>query len=240
MKRTNSVALPIVSAFTGRELVAVFSGFTRASKNAKTGRMIQCHLLDPSADLRRGPSASMCGGCWRRLTIAAVVRARREAAGVRPCYVRWARAPHTLQVAVAEGRVPRVSWLQLLELLRRRGDPVRLGATGDPVHLGAERIRLISAAVGGRVTGYTRAWAGSLGAGLASFLMASADTEDDAARAALAGWRPFRARRPGDGLAVGEVQCPAAAESGHAIQCARCLLCGPRGCGLPGVSIVDH
>jgi hypothetical protein len=232
---TNTVALKTESAFTKRQIIAFFSGFKVGSKNAKTGPMIQVHLLDPAADLRRGPTVSMCGTCPRRPG-APDAESRRILEGIRPCYVTWSRAPRTILEAYDDGRIPEIDWISLLKMLRTKGSPCRLGASGDPCHLGCGRIAQISATV--PVTGYTRAWRMPRFQELAGLLMASADTMDDASRARTMGWRVFRARREHETLMGAEWICPASAEAGHKVQCIDCLACGPRGSG--NVAIVEH
>lgn len=235
MARPNTYALTTVSAFTGRPIVAFFSGFTRPSSNTKTGPMIQVHLLDLAADLRHGPSVSMCGGCIRRPSALPKIIARRIALGLKPCYVSWSRAPHAITKAYKNGRIPDVDWITLLKLLRSKGFPTRLGASGDPIHLGVDRIAQIASTV--EITGYTRAWRMPAMQAAARYLMASADTMDDARDASFMGWMAFRARPEGSGLLPNEVQCPAAAEAGHAMRCIDCLKCGKP---LVSVSIIEH
>jgi hypothetical protein len=74
--------------------------------------------------------------------------------------------------------------------------------------------------------------------------MASTDSREETQQAIGNGWRTFRIRLPGELPILGEIDCPASAESGHRLQCQDCMVCN--GCGpnnTPGrvsVSIVAH
>jgi hypothetical protein len=226
MKRANTVAIEIQSAFTKRPLVVFFSGLTRKSSNRKTGPMVQVHILDVEADLRIGPSASMCGGCPRRGGVPSL-EALRKRMKLKRCYVEFSRAPHSIVKAFRKGNIPIVSLDVLLSRLPINR-PIRWGASGDPCNIPIHIVRTVSlSGRSGGWTGYTRGWRSDRFAEYRAFFMASVDgNPDDLQKARERGWRCFNIRpdvllSPDSGE-----QCPAAAEAGHLVRCIDCQLCG--------------
>ena len=97
----------------------------------------------------------------------------------------------------------------------------RAGAYGDPafVPYGVWYLLYGEATEG---TGYTHQWR-TCDQRLKEYLMASVESEAEAAEATAMGWRYYRVDLQGVGPLEGEIICP---EQSHGIQCDDCLLCG--------------
>lgn len=202
------------SRLNGEPIVAILTGLGRPSKNAKTGPMAQLWILPleeaPHVASREGRDQSVCGDCPRRRSVAA-------SRGLTKCYVRPHEAPRSVWVAWRQAPVDVGAACRALVAT---GRPLRLGAYGDPAALPVELLRQLTAAAV-RWTGYTHAWRRF--PEVQPFVMASVDTEAEAAAAAAAGWRYFRAAEDGQPL-PGEVLCPASGPVKRTT-CARCGLC---------------
>ena len=203
------------SAIDGAPIVAIATGFARGSDNRKTGKMVQTWIiredLSPTEALKAGKDASVCGDCPLRGVLGKK----------RGCYVNLGQGPLSVFRAFKRGSYPEL--LALPEVLEAgRGRTIRVGSYGDPAAVPvAVWDAFLKASVGH--TGYTHQWKSPrLSDGLSRFLMASADSEHDKARAWALGWRTFRlAEAPGRG----EIECP----SSRGISCEDCQLCGGAG-----------
>jgi hypothetical protein len=102
---------------------------------------------------------------------------------------------------------------------------IRLGSYGEPVCVPMSVWQTaISTSIGH--TGYTHAWWRRDCQEYSDILMASADSESEAQRASLCGWRYFRIRESVDApIGARESVCPASAEGGKRATCADCGLC---------------
>ena len=203
------------SRLDGAPIVVIATGMAGASRNAKTGDMIQTWILradmPPAEALRTGADSSICGGCPLRGDGAGKARA---------CYVTVWQAPRSVHDAYVRGAYPRAALADLPALFA--GRKVRLGAYGDPA---AAPLALWQAVTSQAEswTGYTHQWRTFSGQWRA-LLMASADSMHDAVVAQLGGWRTFRVATDSDRLDA-EIVCPASAEAGKRTDCAHCGLC---------------
>lgn len=212
MASTGAIIYRGPSIITAEPILGVV---TFQSANAKTGNMAQLWILAASAHpleaRQSGHDAAVCGAC--------PLRDGR-------CYVVLAHGPGSVWRAAQNGRYP--EWAPAVASRYLGPDrPLRLGAYGDPAAL---PHAVIADLIEGRHrwTGYTHDWRRR--PDLAPYVMASADTADEAAEAHALGFRTFRARAAGMPELPGEITCPAAKEAGQRTTCAKCGLCdGSRG-----------
>lgn len=225
------------SELDGGPIVLIATGFKRASKNTKTGDMIQTWILRsdmPPGEALDGADKSICGDCPKR----------RQPDGSRECYVNVMRGPLAVYRCYKSGRYPRLkndgkTILGLLHRLRSlfSDRAVRFGAYGDPAAVPAiwwSALRNLSASV----TGYTHQ-----AAGLSHLMMMSVDTPEQATDAQALGLRYFRTGDVGEQPGPGEIMCPASEEAGYKSNCAKCRLCdGTRLAGdkRRNIFIVNH
>ena len=205
------------SAWDGAPLVVVV---TWNSSNRKTGDMAQTWILRedmlPTAALKTGADASICGDCPHRPKM-------KGGKMRRSCYVNVGQAPQAVWKTYKRGGYERLSPEEAG--LRLAGRGVRLGAYGDP---GMVPLEVWSAlTVHARMwTGYTHQWRG-LDRAWARFLMASADTVEDRREARLRGWRSFYVAPVGTERADGAVLCLSEARGTSCLDCGACA--GTRG-----------
>ena len=205
---------------------------TKASANAKTGDMIQIHILvsdvNPTAALKSGADISICGVCPHKSV---------AAGGSGACYThgnlrRGFAQTGTYNAHMEHGSAP-------FDLERFRGMRVRFGAYGDPAAAPFAIWQAIAAVAAG-VTGYTHQWRAA-DIGFANFCMASADSADEGRQARKMGYRNFIVRAPGEAKPRGAVVCPASAEAGKRTVCASCMQCGGNGNGRTNdITIIAH
>lgn len=192
------------SMLDGAPIVCIATGIENASRNPKTGALVQTWILrediHPRIAVATGADRSICGDCVHR----------RGQGGA--CYVNTSFAPREVWSSYHRGIYPLADESELA--LLRQYD-VRAGSYGDP----AAVPQRVWEAVGVR-TGYTHQW--RTAHGLARLAMASVDTPAEAVEAAAAGWRYFRVRPEGAPLLFGEIDCP----SKQGVSCVDCGLCG--------------
>lgn len=212
----------------GDDIIVCLTGLGgRASKNPKTGAMVQAWIMlrdvHPGEARQSGADRAICGLC--------------PLASGRGCYVAG-YALSSIWRAYLRGAYPAVSPYDAAAWIAGRS--LRVGAYGDPCAVpSAIWGPLVDAA--SRVTGYTHQWATSRTAAHSDYpyLMASTESPSGTASAVAMGWRTFRIRRPGASILPGEVDCPASDESGHRTTCERCGLCDGRR-RAKSVSITTH
>lgn len=223
------------SPHDGVPLAVIATGLDHASKNEKTGDMVQLWILRtdmaPQEAVRTGQDGSVCFACPMR-----------SGGG---CYVQVAKAPLSIWKAYRDGVYPRLDNAELIAALADRGRPIRFGAYGEPVAIPAEIVEAL-AGLAGRWTGYTHTWREARFQPFKAWLMASCDTEADRVAAKALGWRTFRVREANQPLLPGEIVCPASdeweAQTGKRTDCAHCNLCSGTEGKAPSVdvAIVNH
>lgn len=222
------------SIIDGRPIVVIINKID-GSDNAKTGAIVQSFIIRsdiaPTAALKTGDDASICGLCPHRPILA-------KTNGQAPCYVNVGRSVRSVYEAYKRGRYARASLATIADALK--GKIVRLGTYGDPAAAPVAMWQAITANAAGR-RGYTHQWQAENfdHASWAPLVMASADSIDEAAQANLYGMRVFRVS-VGVDLQAGEAVCPASAEGGRKATCEKCILCSGTTITARDVVIADH
>ena len=215
------------SKIDGKPIVAIATGFTRKTKNQKTGQMIQTWIEradKPAGEIRKaGEAGSICGA---------------DRNGFRPCplfkacYVDVSKAPTQVSKSFLAGAYDPFPG-------HSGADPApwRFGSHGDPAAVPVSVWRRVVSGLNSW-TGYTHQWrrAGYL----ADFLMASVESAESKREARKAGFRTFRVIRPAEQLQKDEILCPASPEAGRKTDCSRCGLCKGNASSARNVAIVAH
>ena len=222
------------------DIVCIVTGTRRASRNPKTGPMLQTWVLladePPTVGAHRGTDSAVCGNCPLRGRI--IKSGRRTRNAHRRCYVTLGRAPTMVWSAFQAGAYPEYEPDAHQQYLL--GKPNRLGAYGDPAALPLWCIDKLHLIAGGQTTGYTHQWRVPRVADYREYLMASVETAADAALADQLGWRYFRVMPSTGILNPGEILCPASAEAGMRTTCSRCQLCAGCSKRARNVAIYAH
>lgn len=207
MKRDLSKA-PRVNSYVVYEndrIVVIATGFTRRSKNSKTGNAIQTWILDKTIDplraVKTGKDDAICFDC--------------PFSGGNGCYVQVKNAPLNVWKSYHRGNYPR-----LIDLSLFKGRIVRFGSYGEPVLIPLPIVRAIAHSAAGWL-GYTHQWRNPLFQSYREFFMAST-SDADYGNARAQGWRTFSVS---DGDQYGAILCPASKEAGHKTVCEDCGLC---------------
>ena len=220
---------PVVALATG---VPTAGTRSVSSNNAKTGDMIQVHILladvNPTQALKQGLDAAICGTCPHKSV---------AAGGSGACYThgnirRGFAQTSTWKSHDAKGSVP-------FDVSRFAGQKVRFGAYGDPAAVPFEVWASIAEVAEG-VTGYTHQWR-TADPRFAEVCMASADSMPEYLEARRAGYRTFLVRPMDSARPKGMITCPASEEAGKKTVCASCLQCGGTGNGRKAmITIMAH
>lgn len=223
------------SEIDGAPIVVIVNKITDASKNEKTGALVQSFIIrsdvNPVQALQTGADASICGQCEHRPLVA-------KQTGKVPCYVQVAKSVLSVYNAYKRGRYVKADPATIAKALA--GKVVRIGTYGDgaaaPVRMWTQITRYAAG-----VRGYSHQWQneGFDHAAWAPLVMASADTLEQAALANLYGMRVFRVS-VGVDKQPGETVCPASAEAGRKSTCAKCTLCSGTRVQARDVVIADH
>ncbi len=200
------------SLINGDRIVVVATGFKRASRNDKTGKMIQtwiiCANKTPMESSRCGDDIAICGTCKHR--------------HFRSCYVNLAHGPHHVYNAWVAGTYTYLEHNP--ELISLFADKyVRVGSYGEPTAVPVSVWSAVTIESAGW-TGYTHCWK-MCSTDYRQFCMASCDTEDEAIDALARDWRPFLVRQLGDSLLPRFFVCPASKEAGKKATCQCCGAC---------------
>ena len=188
---------------------------TFASRNEKTGNMIQTWILqqkiDPVNSVKNGLDKSVCGDC-------------RFSSG-RGCYVNVGQAPLAVWSGYHRGIYPAYNPATHAELFS--GRRIRVGSYGDPAAVPVEFFHRILARCTGH-TGYTHQW--RIHPEYQGMLQASCDNAEDYDVATKGGWKCFTVIPSyGMNLTPGEtVQTDlgiVCLSETHGKTCAECKLC---------------
>jgi hypothetical protein len=221
------------SKLDGAPIVVIATGLKTASRNAKTGAMIQTYIIrsdmHPVEAVQTGADSSICGDC--------VHRGDGTGKG-RSCYVTLIHGPRMVYEAYKRGVYVKASAFEAAQLFA--GRIVRLGTYGDPA---AAPFAMWKVALGQASgwTGYTHQWR-NVPAQWAELVMASADTLADMQAAHALGYRTFRVTaEPFQNIKGLEVICPASEEKGKVTDCATCKACmGTTGRAKVSIQIAAH
>ena len=199
------------SMIDGRPIICIITGFSRRSKNPKTGNMLQSFILrkhvNPVHAWKNGQDKSICGDCLHRQ--------------LKSCYVNVAQAPNNVYKAFHNHKY---DYLTIDNIHRFLGRELRIGSYGDPKAVPIEIWDRISPFVSG-ANGYSHQWKNA-DKGLKKYCMASCDTLDETKQAQKKGWRTFRISLPWEQKQQNEFVCPASDEGGNKTTCDKCLACG--------------
>lgn len=203
------------SMIDGKPIVVIAVGFKNASRNAKTGKMIQTYIIrsdiDPITANRTNEDVSICGDCVHRGNMGEN----------RSCYVTLMHGPHVVYKSFIRGIYSTVNIDSIPELFADK--VVRLGTYGDPAAVPfAIWEKVLSKAKGW--TGYTHQWK-NIDKYWNRFVMASADSITDSIAAMEKGYRTFRVSANGEPMKGMEVICPASEAMGKKTDCLSCRAC---------------
>lgn len=221
------------SKLDGQPIVVIATGLAKASRNAKTGAMVQTYILrrdmHPLEAVRTGADASICGSCPHR----------GDGTGKgRSCYVTLIHGPRNVYQSYLRGVYPKVDSFTARQLFA--GKMVRLGTYGDPA---AAPLALWKVALGEAAgwTGYTHQWR-DCDVRFAELVMASADSLADMDAAHAKGYRTFRVTaEPFQNVKGREAVCPASEEKGKVAACITCRACmGTSGKARVSIQIAAH
>jgi hypothetical protein len=225
------------SVIDGAPVVVIVNKIYGASKNEKTGAIVQSFIIrsdiSPIEALSTGADKSICGDCAHRPYLIKTGQSDEP-----PCYVNVGQSVLAVYGAYKRGRYVKADPATIAHALA--GKIVRIGTYGDPFAAPVQMWSQITRYAAGR-RGYTHQWDRpdfDVDA-WAPLVMASADTIDQAAKANLLGMRVFRVSQ-GIDVQVGEAMCPASAEAGRKSTCAKCTLCAGTSIKARDIVIADH
>jgi len=214
MLRTTRVLYDGPSKIDGKPIVVVASCINVKSENAKTGDVIQTHILvkdeHPGVARKKGLDVSVCGNCPGR-----------KHGKDRDCYVILCgeSAAWVKQKAGEAPQILRDEW----KLFANK--PVRLGTYGNPSAM-PFKLAMKIAKSGLAHLGYDFRWR-TIHKSWSKIVMASVRSLKEKEEAKAKGFRTFRQLSPNEKVLPGELLCPASkeAKTHGKIQCADCLLC---------------
>ena len=222
------------STIDGKDIMAVVSCEKQASRNGKTGDMVQVAFFSTAerpvvAAHKTGDDESVCGSCPLRPKVWT------KEVSKKPCYVgvHWMAAQWAAAMRLGEDLGAAVGAMG--------AKPVRFGQYGNMSSvLRAVAERLLEGA--SKWTLYEHEWMKPENQWLRHFAMASVHSEHQAITAQRMGWRTFRNREEGEPLLDTECQCP---YETRGVQCKDCLLCdgkrkGPKKDKRKSVAVYTH
>ena len=214
MKHKGYVLWRGLSPINHQPIVAIL---TVESANRKTGNMAQVWILcengDPVDNIQDGGDLAICGNCPHR----------KNAMGVRTCYVNPGQAPLSVYRSWQRGVYPHVSTVSDDTIQAAlKGRKIRWGAYGDPAVLPASLVDWINGFAVGH-TAYTHQWRQPWAQWGRGILMASCDSVKDHDDAKAMGWSTFTVAAVNATVSHAK-QCPATVEHSTA-QCITCGLC---------------
>lgn len=192
------------SQIDGEPIVCLLTGLDRPSGNEKTGPMLQTWIIrsdiPPMEAVKTGKDASICGSCPHRAT---------------SCYVLPFQGPSAVYKTFKDG-------FSLTDNLKKlgRNQRIRVSAYGDPAAVPIEIWEDLLLYADGW-TGYTHS--PIIAPVLKKYLMASADTEDQAKLYQNLGWKTFRVKTAEQSQLPNEVKCPYVKNG--TLKCITCMKC---------------
>lgn len=217
------------SRLTGIMIAVILTGLLEATRNRKTGDVIQGWVIPISLSPlqwnseRRFQASPHCGDCPQQWSWKG------------GCYVNISHAPTAIWKAYWAGVYE--DWTVRMPDDVLTGRMLRLMAWGDPVAAPDFVLRrLLTKQLAGWV-GYTHQFDVEDAQWLRNYLMASVDNSYQHELAERMGWRVFRPTES-DVPPEGSIVCP---NYTHGVQCADCLLCsGHSGRGLTSITVPVH
>jgi hypothetical protein len=211
--------------YHGKNYVCIATGLVNASRNEKTGAMVQVFIIrsdvHPVEAIKTGKDATICFNCPHRGT---------------SCYVEVGKSVGQVYNTYKRGNYPfickdpqNMQGYDDIDYYLNNGvwevfsnSFVRFGAYGDPVRIPYPIVEKIASVCKG-YTGYTHQWNNPAFQAYNKYFMASADSLDDYANAKAKGWRTFRVTTDWRQKDPNEIVC---LNSREGTQCIDCLACG--------------
>lgn len=230
------------SKLDGAPIVVIATQILKASKNEKTGAMVQTYIIrsdvSPLDAVAQGKDASICGACPHMAERAGYRENGKVFYEGRSCYVNLGQGARGVYECYKRGGYPKASAFEAAALFA--GKVVRLGTYGDPAAapFALWKTALLNAKAW---TGYTHQWR-SIPARWAELVMASADSVADMEAAHAVGYRTFRVTAaPFENVKGRETTCPASDEKGNVTSCITCKACmGTAGKARASITIAAH
>lgn len=219
------------SPIDGSPIALIATGIGKASKNSKTGAMIQTWIIrtdvPPHIAAKTGEDVSICGDCTHRY------RLHSNGKHYRTCYVTVFQAPLSIYRCYQRNGY-RQSTARDRQAIRASN--LRMGSYGDPALIPYAIWETILPPKKKDRTGYTHLWNSDLVTIDKRFkliLMASADSSNERAMAQSIGWRTFEVIPPNAPAPDKGFLCPSDETQQKKIPCADCGACNgnPRGKG---------
>ncbi len=209
-----------ISLLTGDPIAVVGTGFSRKTRNRKTGDMVQWWIIPdgletPLQAIASGADKAVCGDC-----------ALRDGR----CYLEVGKAPQQVYKALKRGVYQPMELHTLANVCADRRH--RAGAWGDPGAVPAHVWDAILSHASGW-TGYTHQWQDMRLQRMRKYLMASVDSLEERTLAHSMGWRTFRVGTP----ERGELQC---VNDTHGVQCVDCMLCSGNASHAKSITTKAH
>ena len=187
-RATGAIIWEGASPQDGAPIAAIVTGLDRASRNEKTGDMLQVWIIRtdiaPQEAVKTGADKSVCGNCTHR----------RGHGGLRDCYVIPHQAPNSVYKNFVAGKYPTLEGDQDFSIFDNM--LVRFGAYGDPAFIPLHIIKAITSRAAGW-TGYTHQSQNPRIENRHEYrelLHASADSPKHAKLLQRDGWRTFETR----------------------------------------------
>jgi hypothetical protein len=206
------------------EAYMVVTSVLEASKNIKTGAMIQTYLISRERLTESSVFGAKCNEC----PLVKECYVQRDKMSVRRALVRLLSGESTSYVHATLDEV--------MPLLNGRS--VRFGSYGDPTSIPYADLKRISEACV-EWTGYTHFWR-SVDHRYSALLMASVESTDGELEAWANGWRPFRVILNSDDrvlITENMIECP---HYTRGVQCITCGLCKGTSSKAKGVYVFEH
>jgi hypothetical protein len=210
------------SRFDNKPIAVIATGFERASKNIKTGEMIQLTTIpinqspsDSNKNHIAGENHVVCGDC-------PLIN--------HGCYVRVEQAPDQIWKAMHAGNY------EEFDIDAFINERVRFGAWAEPTLIPVGIVKKIVGVIK-NWTGYSHQYAKKWAQPYKNYFMASVSNIADKNKANKLGWRTFRVVKDVSEKLPDEVICP---NYTHKIECYDCCLCRGSSLKAKNVCIPAH
>lgn len=198
--------------------VVLFTGIKGASKNDKTGPMLQTHIVrddvTPGQAVKDGSDTAICGECPHRHATGGA------------CYVVPSRGSQAAWKSYKGEKYAELDLTNPEHLAAFKGAMLRFGSYGDPAAVPFWKWQAIQDATElDGWTAYSHQWRRPEFQGFRRLCMASVDSPAEKLEANALGWRTFRVYNESSELALDEFECPASEKQGKRLTCKRCKAC---------------
>lgn len=208
------------SPFNGEPIILLMSGML-ASKNGKTGNMLQTYILlrdvRPAEAIKTGEDYSICANCPCRPITAKLDPDQAV------CYVNTGNdGIDGMWDSYHAGKVLQMSNIDYLLIVNRE---LRMGSYGEPTAVPFDVWRKLLDATGQAKnhTGYTSKWREPIAQEFKGYCQASCSSETEHLEAKNMGWYTYTHLPEGHPPIKNTVKCPYTKTNG--VKCRTCLLC---------------